>query len=267
MRTEEKYYGTNDPDGVRRKMVEEQESEDWKMRRSMESKMCRHYPGMKPDIHPCISRALSGRHILFLGTTGSGKTYAASYMARFLDAFIFINTQEEREASLVCDVRLDDPSEVQEAFEEGYRKIEFIPSMDRDEAREEVQTIREGLFEIGSEMKAQSNELEIPTWISVFLDEAQVYAPLMTHKDAENFWTRGRGYGIRGIALTRQPQELSKEIVNNVEFELIFRLGDYAMPYFTRFKIPIEHHLEWIDREHHFLLYDKRGLYRCLPVP
>ena len=246
--------------------MSEEETDEWKMRRSMESKMGRHYPGMKLDIHPCISRALSGRHILLIGSTGSGKTYAASYMAKFLDALVFINTQEEREASLVCDVRLDDPSEIQEAFEEGYRKIEYVPSMDKDEAREEVQIIREGLFEIGSEMKAQSNELEIPMWVSVFLDEAQVYCPLLTHKDAENFWTRGRGYGIRGIALSRQPQELSKEIVNNVEFELIFRLGDYAYPYFTRFKIPIAEHIEWTDREFHFLLYDKRRLYRCNPI-
>lgn len=246
--------------------MSEEESEDWKMRRSMESKMGRHFPGMKPDLHPCISRALSGRHILFIGATGSGKTYAASYMAKYLDAFVFVNTQEEREVSLVCDVSLDDPSEIQEALEEGYRKIEFIPSMDKDDARDEVQVIREGLFEIGSEMKAQSNELEIPFWISVFLDEAQVYSPLMTHKDAENFFTRGRGYGIRGIALSRQPQELSKEIVNNVEFQLIFRCGDYAMPYFQRFKIPIEQHKEWIKRDHHFLLYTRDEFTRCTPV-
>ena len=233
---------------------------------SMESKMGRHYPGMKPDIHPCISRALSGRHILIIGSTGSGKTYAAAYMADYLDAFVFVNTQREFSVTQKCQVSLDDPSEIQDAFEEGYRKIEFIPSMDKDDAREEVQVVREGLFEIGEVMKEQAQVLELPMWISLFLDEAQVYAPLMTHKDGEITWNQGRSYGIRGIAISRQPQELSKDIVNNCEFELIFQLGHYALPYFTRFKIPIEEHQEWLDKTHHFLLYDKRAIFRCEPV-
>jgi hypothetical protein len=221
----------------------------------------------KTSIHPpCIGRALSGRHILIIGTTGSGKTYAAAYMLDFLDAFVFINTQRELEVTQKCQVSLDDPSELQEAMEEGYRGIEFIPSMDKDTAREEVQVLREQIFEIGEAMKAKAQVLELPMWITVFLDEAQVYAPIMTHKDGEIFWDQGRGFGIRGVAISRQPQELSKDIVNNCEFELIFRLGDYAIPYFTRFKIPIEQHQEWTDKTHHFLLYDKRKLYRCNPI-
>lgn len=217
-------------------------------------------------MNPCISRALTGHHVFLMGMTGSGKTYAASYMAKYLDAFIFINTQEELSISQVCQVSLDEPSELGDALEEGYRGIEFVPSMDKDEARAEVEVIRQQLFEIGSVIKAQSNTLEIPYWINVFIDEAQVYAPLHTHLDAENFFIRGRGYGIRGIALSRQPQELSKEIVNNCSFELIFELGDYALPYFKTFKIPIEEHKAWIAQKYHFLLYDKKQLFECLPV-
>ena len=253
--SEETYYGTDDEEEKRLIMQAERSP-------AAEQRL----KGTSGGIHPCISQALSGRHIFLMGTTGSGKTYAASYMAQFMDAFIFINTQQELSASRQCQVELEDPEDLQEALEDGYRGIEYVPSFDRDEAREEVQVIREQLFEIGSEMKEQNPVLELPMWISVFLDEAQVYAPIMTHKDAEIIWTQGRGFGIRGIALSRQPQELSKEIVNNCEFELIFRLGDYAYPYFTRFKIPIEEHQAWIDREYHFLLYDKRQLYECLPV-
>ena len=242
------------------------EREEDEARLSMESKMGRHYPGMKPTIHPCIARALSGRHILIIGSTGSGKTYAASYMLDFLDAFVFVNTQRELEVTQKCQVSLEDPSELQEAMEEGYRGIEYIPSMDKDEAREEVQVLREQIFEIGEAIKEKAQVLELPMWITVFLDEAQVYAPLMTHKDGEIFWNQGRGFGIRGVAITRQPQELSKDIVNNCEFELIFQLGHYAYPYFQRFKIPIEQHQDWTDKSHHFLLYDKRTITRCLPI-
>lgn len=217
-------------------------------------------------IHPCIAEALSGRHILLIGSTGSGKTYAASYMAQFLDAFVFINTQEEKSVTQTCQMTLEDPEELEDAFEEGYRGIEYVPSMDRDTAQEEVEVIREQLFEIGSVMKAQANVMELPFWVTVFLDEAQLYAPLHTHRDAENYWTRGRGYGIRGVAISRQPQELSKEIVNNVEYELIFQTGHYAEPYFKTFKIPIEEHREWLRKEHHFLLYDKWELKECLPI-
>lgn len=221
---------------------------------------------MKPDINPCINRAMSGRHILLIGSTGSGKTYAASYMMKFMDAAVFVNTQEELSVSQACQVSLDDPSEIQDALEEGWRKIEYVPSMDRDAAQAEVETLREGLFEIGSIMKAQAQVMELPMWITVFLDEAQLYAPIHTHRDAENFWTRGRGYGIKGVAISRQPQELSKEIVNNVEYELIFLLGHYAEPYFKTFKIPIEEHRAWIAQKHHFLLYDKQTITECLPI-
>lgn len=253
--SEATYYGTDDEDEKRRIMSAERSP-------ASEQRIKTGYGGM----HPCISRALSGRHILLIGSTGSGKTYAASYMARFMDAFIFINTQEELSASKECQVVLEDPEDLQEALEDGYRGIEYVPSMDRESAIEEVEVIREQLFEIGSEMKAQAQVLELSTWINVFLDETQVFAPIMTHKDAENIWNRGRGYGIRGIAISRQPQELSKDVVNNCEFELIFQLGHYALPYFQRFKIPIEEHQAWINRQYHFLLYDKRQIFECAPV-
>ena len=240
--------------------------EDFESEEGMGSKMLRHRPGMKKSIHPCIARALSGRHILIIGSTGSGKTYAASYMLDYLDAFVFVNTQRELEVTQKCQVSLDDPSELQEAMEEGYRGIEFVPSMDKDVAREEVQVLREQIFEIGEVMKEKAHVLELPMWITVFLDESQVYAPIMTHKDGEIFWNQGRGFGIRGVAISRQAQELSKDIVNNCEYELIFQTGHYAEPYFTRFKIPIEQHREWLDKQYHFLLYDKRSLTRCLPI-
>ena len=254
--SEATYYGTEDEEGRRLQLQAEQSPAS---EQRMEGRG-------KRGIHPCINRALSGRHILIIGSTGSGKSFAAAYMANFLDAFIFVNTQRELEISQKCQVSLDDPSDLQDALEEGYRGIEYIPSMDRDEARIQVQDLREQLFEVGAVIKEESNVLEIPMWITVFLDEAQVYAPIQTHKDGEIIWNQGRGFGIRGVAISRQPQELSKDIVNNVEYELIFRLGDYAIPYFTRFKIPVEEHNEWTDREHHFLLYDKRKLYRCLPI-
>ena len=239
------------------------EEENWRMRK-MESKRLSHHSIQ--TINPCINRALSGKHVLLIGSTGSGKTYAASYMAQFLDSFVFVNTQRELSVTNMCQVSLDDPSELQEAFEEGYRMIEYVPSMSRDEARDEIQTLREQIFEIGEVIKEEAHVLELPMWITVFLDEAQVYAPLHTHLDGEIFWTQGRGMGIRGIAISRQPQELSKEIVNNVEYELIFELGHYAFPYFKTFKIPVEEHEAWLARKHHFLLYDKHEILQCEPI-
>ena len=239
------------------------EETDWRRER-MEAKRLSHH--VSPRMNPCINRALSGKHVLLIGSTGSGKTYAAAYMAQFLDSFVFVNTQRELSVTNMCQVSLEDPSELQEAYEEGYRGIEYIPSMSRDEARDEIQELREQIFEIGEVIKEQAHVLELPMWITVFLDEAQVYAPLHTHLDGEIFWTQGRGMGIRGIAISRQPQELSKEIVNNVEYELIFELGHYAEPYFKTFKIPIEEHRAWLERKHHFLLYDKHTLTECLPI-
>ena len=240
--------------------------EDFESETGMGAKTLRHRTGMKKTIHPCIARALSGRHILIIGSTGGGKTYAASYMLDYLDAFIFINTQRELEVTQKCQVSLDDPSELQEAMENGYRGIEYIPSMDRDTAKEEVQVLREQIFEIGEAIKEKAQVLELPFWVTVFLDETQVYTPKHAHKDAEIFFTQGRGFGIKTVAISRAPQEISSEVINNCEYELIFQLGMYSEPYYKQFRIPIEENREWLAKTHHFLLWDKINMTRCLPV-
>ena len=247
--SERTYYGTDDPEERRILMREERR------------------PGVfHPSINPCISRALSGRHILLIGSTGSGKTYAAGYMTKFMDAFLFVNTQAELSVTKMCQIRLEDPSELGDALENGYRKIEFIPSMDRESAQDEVEVLREQLFEIGSVIKEQANALELPFWFNFFLDEAQVYSPKHAHKNAEIFWTQGRGFGIKSIAITRSPTELSSEVINNCEYELIFQLGMYSYPYYKTYHIPIEEEKEWLARKHHFLLWDKTNITRCYPI-
>jgi hypothetical protein len=235
------------------------EEENWKLR-SMERKRLSHHIN---QMNPCILKALSGRHILIIGSSGSGKTYAAAYMAQKTDCFVFLNVQRERSVSNVCQVSLEEPSEIQEALEEGYRQIEFIPSMNRDEARAEVQILRESIFEIGTEIKAESKELEIPFWINCFLDEFQLFAPKHSHLDGEIFFTQGRGLGIRSIAISRAPQEISSEVVNNVENELIFRLGHYSEPYYKTYKIPIEEYKDYLSNDHYFVLYDKYQITGC----
>lgn len=207
----------------------------------------------------CINRVLSGRHVLVVGETGSGKTFFVCEVCKLLPSFIFINSQEERDVDKVTQIVLEDENEVIEALEDGYRKIQFIPSEDEDEAMKQVETIRLDLWAIAREMNIKDGEW----WINYIIDEAEIYAPLHSRTNLQKLARRGRRYGVKSWFLTQQPQDLAKGIVNNCPRTVIFQLGTFAEPYYTRFHIPIEEEREWLARDHYFVVWDKHNMQRC----
>lgn len=211
----------------------------------------------------CTARVLSGKHVLVIGKTGTGKTYWAAAVAdKWLKSFIFINPQFERAVSQICDFSTDNEDEVIEALEEGYRKIEFLPAENDIEAIDQLEVIRRDLWAAALEMKIKEGEW----WIDVFIDEAHIYAWLGSRTDIQNFARRGRRWGVRCWFLTPQPQDLAKSIVNSVDWQVIFKLGQYSSIYFKNYHIPIEAHLSHLKKDHYYLVYDGDEIYRCLPI-
>lgn len=211
----------------------------------------------------CPARVLNGKHVLIVGKTGAGKTYWMAEVAdNFLDCFIFVNTQLERCVEKITNFSTNNAQEVVEALEEGHRKIEFIPSENDIEAISQLEIIRRDLWYVAEEMKIKEGQW----WINMIVDEAQAFAWLGSRTDLQNFARRGRRFGIKSWFLSQQPQDLAKAIVNNVDWQVLFKLGQYSSIYFKNYKIPIEEHLGWLDRDYHYVIYDGSDIKKCLPI-
>ena len=210
----------------------------------------------------CVQKVLSGKHILVVGDTGSGKTYFVAHLCKFLPSFIFVNPQEENIVDTVTQVVTEDPGDVIQLLEEGYRRLQFVPSEDDNEAIEQLKTIRLDLWSVAREMNIKDGQF----WMHMIIDEAQIYGYLGSRNDVQNFARRGRRYGVKSIFMSQAPQDLAKPIVNNCQYTVLFELGTFATPYYQRFHIPIEEENEWLAREHHFVVWDKRRMIRCEPV-
>lgn len=210
----------------------------------------------------CHMRVLAGKHVLVVGKTGSGKTYWMAKVCSYLPAYIFVNPQEEDIVDSITQVVTEDSHEVIRLLEEGYRKIQFLPAEDDSVAIDQLEDIRRDLWEVAGEMHIKEGQW----WMNMIIDECQIYAPLGSRNDIQSFARRGRRYGIKLWALSQQPQDLAKGIVNNVDYQVLFRLGQYSSIYFKNYKIPIEPHLEWIANDYHYVLYDGDTISRCTPI-
>ena len=216
----------------------------------------------RPEKVNCIRRVLSGKHVLVVGDSGSGKTYFMASVCKFLPAYIFVNPQEEAIVDGITQVVTENENEVIEFLEDGYRRIQFIPSEDDLEGVEQLNTIRLDLWEVARNMNLSDGSW----WMHMIIDEAQIYAWLGSRTDLQNFARRGRRYGIKSFFISQAPQDLCKPIVNNCDYTVMFELGTFAEPYYQRFHIPIDEEREWLAKPHHFVVWDKKNMVRCEPV-
>lgn len=224
-----------------------------------------HFTGFKREM--CIGRVLSGKHCLIIGATGSGKTFWMANVAnRFFNRFIFVNPQLEESVSNICSFSTDNPDEVIEEITEGSRSIEFIPSEDVGEAIDQLASLRIDLFTIAQELRSEGKIEDGAFWLDFILDEAQVYAWKGSRNDIDNLATRGRHWGVRGWFLTQRPQNLSSTIINNVQYQVIFRTGSYETMYFRTYRIPIEANEGWLKKPYHYILWDGYEAQECQPV-
>jgi energy-coupling factor transporter ATP-binding protein EcfA2 len=212
----------------------------------------------------CEQKILMGRHVLVLGTTGSGKTYFAAYYAFIhYDRFIFVNTQLEEVVTKVTQVTCRTPDEIFDALEDGYKRIEFVPTLNRDEAKEQLSNIRMRLFEIGRKMGLPEGEF----WITILIDEIQDFAEKQKESDVNNYFRRGRYNRVRVWGLTLKPQDISGTVLSQTEFQIIFISGNFQQQYFRGHHIPYDDWLPWLDRDYHYVLLNQKGeACFCTPI-
>ena len=185
-----------------------------------------------------------------------------SKVCEFLPSYIFVNPQYEQVVDKITQIATEDENEVIRLLEDGYRRIQFLPSEDDMQAIEQLKTIRLDLWEVARDMNIRDGQW----WINMIIDEAQIFAWLGSRTDLQNFARRGRRYGVKSWFLSQAPQDLAKPIVNNTTHTVLFQLGTFAEPYYQRFHIPISSENEWLEKPYHYLVWDKKHMVRCEPV-
>jgi len=205
-----------------------------------------------------------GKHVLVMGTTGSGKTFfAANYAALYYPRFIFVNTSLEEVVTQVTEITVREVDEVFDALEEGYNRIEFVPDIDKEVAAEQLYEMRIRLFEIGHKLGLKEGDF----WITILIDEIQDFARKGTFNDCDNFFRRGRHNRVRVWGLTLKPQDISTTVLTQTEYQVIFISGNFQRQYYRGHQIPYEEWLPWLHKEYHYvLLNQKEEACFCAPI-
>lgn len=212
----------------------------------------------------CERKLLMGKHVLVMGTTGSGKTFmAAHYALNHYPCFIFVNTSLEEVVTQVTQITCNDVDAVFDALEEGHRRIEFVPDIDKEVAAEQLKQLRLRLFEIGHKMGLPEGQF----WITILIDEIQDFARKGSFNDCDNFFRRGRHNRVRVWGLTLKPQDISTTVLTQTEYQVIFISGNFQIQYYKGHHIPYESWLPWLRKEYHYvLLNQKEEASFCPPV-
>lgn len=205
-------------------------------------------------------------HFFICGITGSGKTTFATSIYEKLDTLcVFVNTNEERIPERKSQIIVWDVDEVIKAINLDARKICLNPKETREIASADIERLCNVLFHIGSQINKERREITV--FSHLFIDEVQEYSSLhRPNANIDRIWKRGRRYGIVGVAISQRPADVSHTILTQCKYHVIFRLGQYEVPYFQRYRIPIEDHEEWLKRKYHFTIFDGADVSRFYPI-
>lgn len=226
----------------------------------------------------------TNQHISVVGITGSGKTTFAKWLYNNTSGLrVFYNTQLEAGIENDSDALVYDIAGFRRAFNEEidiegkkvrkFHKICFNPDEDEDRALMELRQLILILFRLGYGINKNS---EKPTvWCHLFIDEIHEYSSqLQKNKVVDRVWKRGRRYGIVGIAVSQRPAEVSHSILANCSTHVIFKTGQYELPYYQRYHIPIFSRREgeeskeelWLKKKYHFLVFYDGELTEYPPI-
>lgn len=203
------------------------------------------------------------QHVFIGGKTGSGKTvFAREYFRHNIGFNIFINTNEEYAVEEVADRVISSVAELEELINDKETpvknmKVCYNPKeAGEDVSIEEVSTIISIFFAMGAIAKRQAQGTP-ENWGTILIDEVQTWGEKAGHPAIHKLWKRGRSYGIRAVGISQRPADVSHTILTQSYEHVIFYVGDYDHPYFKKYNIPIEDHMEHIEyQSYRFVIWD-----------
>lgn len=201
-------------------------------------------------------------HTFISGITGSGKTEFAGRMFNETEGVnIFINTNAEMKIEDLGE-NVDKMPDVIKLLEKGKKKIVFTPDKITVEDYEELQAV---LFALGKVMAGRDRRI----WCHLFVDEIQELAPKVggvAEHVFKRFATRGKRYGIILVSMSQRPGLVSHTVLTQSYYHVIFELGDYEIPYFRDYRIPIEEHKSWIAQPYHYIIKSPTEIAQKPPI-
>lgn len=204
------------------------------------------------------------KHVFVTGITGSGKTtFTAKYFEANDGLNIFFNVQEEYVVEEHADIVVTTQDELIEAIEEGHTHICFNPELaGQDISIGDIGATIRMLFAYGALAK-QEEKGRPEIWCTVYIDEVQEYGEKQGHPIIHRLWKRGLGYGIRAVGISQRPADVSHTILTQSLEHVIYYVGGYEHPYFTKYNIPIEEHMEHLEYEsYRFVIWDGHEITR-----
>lgn len=155
-------------------------------------------------------------HMLVMGETQSGKTFYANQIHRAWDRVsIFVNTNETPD---VWGRRCPSLGRLLRCLAHD-KKVNFVPSADRDKARGELEDIKDTMLDLSRTWSGGE------PWCQIVVDEAQLYDKGQKSDPLEDLARRGLGKGIRVVAVTQYPTGIKTGTRTNLATRIVFRPG------------------------------------------
>ena len=194
-----------------------------------------------------------GPHTSIVGTTGSGKSTLAVHLYESAPGIaIYVNTDAEdgipgHKIDLAAGDRFD-PS----VFKE-HRQINFIPPGTEDDLKV-IEQLQMSLFNLGEQIPHEKGRFH------VFIDEVHEYAPLSADKDnpVVRMAKRGRRQNIRLFPISQSPSDVSKSVLRECNYHVIFAIGTYSENYFRTYGMPADEIRDSVGHKdkHQFVIWD-----------
>ena len=194
-----------------------------------------------------------GPHTDIVGTTGSGKSTLALHLYESAPGIaIYVNTDAEAGVpGYTVDIGRGDRFDAS-VFAE-HSQINFIPPGDETDI-EVLEDLQKTLFELGENIPHESGRFH------VFVDEAHEYAGNSADKTNPlvRMAKRGRRHNVRLFPISQSPSDMSKQVVRECNYHIIFAIGTYSENYFKSYGMPADKIRNAVGHkdEHKFVVYD-----------
>lgn len=208
----------------------------------------------------------TSERVFICGATGSGKTTLASKLYdEETTLCVFINTNFEYMPERYSQAVVSNLGDIVNAMNEGYTKICFNPTSQKDITANDVVYVKRLLFNVGKSINEHRKKPKIVAHL--FIDEVQDYTgKLKKNAEIDSIWKKGRRYGVIGIAMSQRPADVSHTILTQSKYHVIFKLGTYEYEYFGRYHIPVDEFEDWINKDYHFIVWDGYNIERYNPI-
>jgi len=206
-----------------------------------------------------------GPHTDIVGTTGSGKSSLAKHLYRECPGFgVYINTGAETDVpGHTVDVAKGDSWNPK--LLNDHSRINVIPAGEPEPDAELLDTIQTDLFALGENISHEKGRFY------VFVDEAHEYAGLQAAGDnpVVRMAKRGRRHNVRIFPISQAPADLSKAVVRECNYHVIFAIGSYSENYFKNYGMPADEITDMVGHknQHKFVVYDDFEVFGPFRLP